>query len=171
MKTVVAARRRRNARAFTLVEAVISTFLVAVMFVAALKTVAASQLTQRRAALTWQGSLFARYLLSEILDQSYKDPDGTPVFGIETTNETSTTRADFDDVDDYSGWSGAPTDKDGVALSGSAGWTLTVTVEWVSSSDPTSVQTAETGVKRVTLIAKRSGVPQATLTALRTAGL
>ncbi len=96
-----------NASAFTIVEAVISTVIVAVMFVAALNTVGASRLTQHRAALTSRGRLFAEMLLSEITQQNYKDSGASPAFGPET-GELTTTRADFDDVDDYNGWSKRP---------------------------------------------------------------
>jgi type II secretory pathway pseudopilin PulG len=161
-------RNWANPSAFTIVEAVLSTVIVAVMFVAALNTVGASRLTQRRAALTSQGRLFAEMLLSEIVQQSYEDSDGSPVFGPEA-GESTTTRADFDDVDDYNGWSKRPEAKDGTALPNSTGWTQTVTVEWIDRLDPALVQGAETNAKRITVTTSYSNVPQVTLVAIRTA--
>jgi len=161
-------RSRANAPAFTLVEAVISTVIVGVMFVVALNTVGASRLTQHRAALTNRGRFFAEMLLSEIVQQNYKDSGASPVFGPET-GESTTTRADFDDVDDYNGWSGVPTAKDGTALPNSGGWTQTVTVEWIDRLDPSVVRSVETNVKRITVATSYSHVPQATLVAIRTA--
>jgi type II secretory pathway pseudopilin PulG len=158
----------RNAPAFTLVEAVISTMLVAVMFVAALNTVGTSMLTQRRSALTTRGRMFAELLLSEVLQQDYKDSGANPVFGPET-GESTATRADFDDVDDYTGWSGVPTAKDGTALPNSAGWMQTVTVQWIDRLNPSLVQAAETGAKRITVTTSFNSVPQVTLVAIRTA--
>jgi type II secretory pathway pseudopilin PulG len=157
-----------KAAAFTIVEAVISTVIVAVMFVAALNTVGTSRMTQQRAALTSRGRLFAEMLMSEILQQNYKDSGANPLFGPET-GESTVTRVDFDDVDDYNGWSGVPTAKNGTALANSTGWTQAVTVEWVNRLNPSQVQGAETNVKRITVTTKFNNVPQVTLVAIRTA--
>ncbi len=153
----------------TIVEAVISMVIVAVLFVAALNTVGASRLTQHRAALISQGRLFASMLLSEARNQSYKDLGTSPVFGPEA-EESTATRADFDDVDDYNGWSGPPTDANGTALANSNGWMQTVTVEWIDRLNPSQVQLSETGAKRITVTTTYNGVPQMTLAAIRTAG-
>ncbi len=154
--------------AFTIVEAVISTVIVAVMFVAALSTVGASRVTQHKAALVSRGRLLAESLLSELLQRSYEDPDGGAVFGVES-GESSTTRTDFDDVDDFDGWSSSPpVDRDGTPLTDSIGWRRTVQVEWVDLSDPGQVKTVETGVKRITVTVEYGDVPQASLVALRT---
>jgi len=158
----------RCSRAFTIVEAVISTIIVAVMLVAALTTVGASRVTQHKTSLVSRGQLLAETLMSEILRQSYKDPEGTPVFGCEA-NESGAARAAFDDVDDYHGWSqGPPTAKDGTALSNATGWKWTVTVEWVDPANPTQVRTVETNAKRITVAVTYNNVPQASLVALRT---
>jgi type II secretory pathway pseudopilin PulG len=157
-----------KAAAFTIVEAVLSTVIVAVMFVAALNTVGTSRVTQQRAAMTSRGRLFAEMLLSEVLQQNYKDPGASPLFGPEA-GESTVTRADFDDVDDYNGWSGVPTAKDGTALPNSTGWTQAVTVEWIDRLNPSQVQPAETNAKRITVTTKFNNVPQVTLVAIRTA--
>jgi len=169
MKCAAKIRNRPNPSAFTLVEAVISTVIVAVMFVAALNTVGASKLTQHRAALTSRGRLFAEMLLSEITQQSYKDSGANPLFGPET-GELTTTRADFDDVDDYSGWSKRPEAKDGSALVNSVGWMQTVTVQWIDRLNPSLVQLVETNAKRITVTTSYNNMPQVTLVAIRTAG-
>lgn len=158
-----------RAAAFTLVETVIATALVAVMFVAALNTVAASRLTQHRASLVSQGRLLAESLMSEILMQNYQEPDGAPVFGRES-GESATTRAVYDDVDDYHGWSASPpVARDGTPLTNATDWTRTVRVEWVDAQNPEQVKTEEGGVKLVTVTAAYRGVPQASFTALKTA--
>jgi type II secretory pathway pseudopilin PulG len=156
-----------EARGFTIAEAAVSTVIVAVMFVAALNTVGASLSTQRRTATISRGHLFASVLISEICGQSYQD-SASPVFGPET-GESTATRADFDDVDDYSGWSGAPTDKDGTALPNSTGWTQSVTVAWIDRLAPATVVGSESGAKRITVVTKYNNVPQITLVAIRTA--
>jgi len=160
---------RANAPAFTIAEAVVSTVIVALMFVAALNAVGASKLTQRQAALTSQGRLLADLLLSEILQQNYKDPGGAPVFGCEP-GESTGTRADFDDVDDYNGWTASPpTAKDGTVLANSTGWRQTVTVEWIDRLNPSQVLTSESNAKRITVALSYKNVPQVTLVAIRTA--
>ena len=161
-------RNWAKAPAFTLVEAAISTLIVSVMFVVALDTVGASRLTQHRAAMITRGRFFAAVLMSEIRAQAYKDSATNPIFGPEV-GESTATRADFDDVDDYNGWSGPPTDRDGTALANSAGWTESVTVEWVARLNPSSVQATETGAKRITVIMKFNSVPEVTLGGIRTA--
>lgn len=155
-------------RAFTIVEAVISTVIVAVMFVAALNTVGASRLTQHRAALMSRGRLLAEALMAEILRQNYQEPSETAAFGRES-GESAMSRAAYDDVDDYDQWSaGPPVAKDGSALANSIGWKRTVTVVWTDPADPQGVKTTETGAKRITVTALYQDVPQATVVAIRT---
>jgi len=162
-------RTLSKARAFTVVEAVLSTVIVAVMLVAALTTVGASKATQHRASLVGKGRLLTESLMAEILRQSYKDAKDAGALGCESS-ELDTTRAAFDDVDDYHGWSSSPpTAKDGTALLNAAGWSRTVTVEWVVPTNPQQVKSGETGAKRVTVTAAYNKVPQATLVAIRTA--
>jgi type II secretory pathway pseudopilin PulG len=146
----------------------ISTVIVAVMFVAALNTVGASRLTQHRAALVARGRLLAEALMAEILQQNYQEPEGTPAFGREM-GESATSRAAYDDVDDYDQWSaGPPVAKDGSALANSTGWRRTVTVCWIDPADPREVKTVETGAKRITVTVYYRDVPQAAVVAIRT---
>lgn len=154
--------------AFTIVEAMVSTIIVGVMFVAALNTVGASRLTQHKASLLRRGPLLAEPLMSEILRQSYKDPDGTPIFGRES-NESATPRTGWDDVDDYEGLSESPpVAKDGTALTNSTGWQRTVEVDWVNAANPAEVTTVESGVKRIVVTVTYNGLTQASLATLKT---
>jgi type II secretory pathway pseudopilin PulG len=158
-----------HAQAFTLVEAVIATVIVGVMFVAALNTVGASRLVQHKSALASRGRLLAESLMAEILQQSYSDPDGLPLFGCEP-GESTATRAEFDDVDDYHGWTACPlTAKDGTVPANAAGWRHSVAVEWIDRLNPAQVQPAETNAKRITVTVSYKNVPQATWVAIKTA--
>jgi type II secretory pathway pseudopilin PulG len=169
MKRVKNWRGRAGGGGFTLVEAVLSTVVVAVMLVAALNTVGASRLTQHKAALVSQGRMFAEALLAEILQQSYQEPGTTGTFGREA-GELDTSRAAYDDVDDYHGWTELTlVAKDGTTLSNATNWKRTVTVEWVNPLDPTQVSGTETGAKRITVVAAFRNVPQATVVAIKTA--
>jgi len=154
---------------FTLIEAAISTVIVAVMLVAALNTVGTSRVAQHKAALLGRGRMFAESLMAEILPQSYQEPGSTYVFGREA-GESDTSRTVYDDVDDYHGWTESPpVAKDGTALPNSADWSRTVTVEWVDPQQPKQVRVTETGAKRITVVAAFRNVPQATVVAVRTA--
>ncbi len=162
-----AIRNPQSHSGFTLVEAVISTVVVAVMFAAALQTVGAAKITQRKASLVSQGQMLAESLLAEILQQNYQEPGATYVFGREA-GESDTIRTAYDDVDDYQGWTESPpVAKDGTALPNSANWRRTVAVEWVNPTDPQQVQGSESGAKRITVVASFRNVPQATVVAIK----
>jgi type II secretory pathway pseudopilin PulG len=159
----------RRQAGFTLMEAVISTVIVAVMFMTALNTVGASKITQHKTSLVSRGRMLAESLLAEILEQSYQEPGDTHVFGRES-GELQTSRAAYDDVDDYNGWSESPpVAKDGTALPNSANWRRTVTVEWVDPLNPGQASSTETGAKRITVVATFKNVPQATVVAVKAA--
>ena len=155
-------------RAFTIVEAVISTIIVAAMVVAALNTVGASRLTQHKASVANRGRLLAESLMGEILRRDYQDPYKPVVFGPEA-DESTETRADFDDVDDYHLWSSSPpVAEDGTTLANTTGWQRSVTVEWVVAKEPAQVAGSESYAKRITVTVGHNNVPQATLVAVRT---
>lgn len=154
--------------AFTIIEAVISTIIVAAMLVAALNAVGASRLTQHKASVANRGWLLAESLMAEVLRRDYQDPYKPIVFGPEA-DESTTTRADFDDVDDYHMWSSSPpVDEDGTALANTTGWQRSVTVEWVVAKEPAQVAGSESYAKRITVTVRHNNVPQATLVAVRT---
>ena len=141
----------------TLVEAVVAMVIVAVMFVASLNTVGVSKITQHKAMLVCRGRMFAESLLAEIQTQAYQEPGTNCVFGRET-DELDTSRAAYDDVDDYHGWSESPpVAKDGAALPNATNWRRTVTVEWVDPLNPQQVSVTETGAKRITVVATFRG--------------
>jgi MSHA pilin protein MshD len=159
----------RRQQAFSLIEAVMSLVIVSVMLVAALNVVGASQLSQLWTAQTTRGHLLAAELMVEIMSQDYEDPNQIVAFGCES-GETTGSRAGFDDVDDYHGWSSSPpTDKTGTALSGLAGWTRSVAVQWADPMDPETVEPSESGVKRIRVTVKNGTRPVASLVAVRTA--
>ncbi len=155
-------------RGFSLVEVVIAVVIVAVMLTAALTTVAASSKTQYLVGSRNQGNLLAQDLMAEILSQSYEELDDLPLFGRES-GEGASSRRNWDDVDDYHGWSSSPPqDKDGTAIPDLTGWTRRVSVEWVNPAMLTQVAGGSTGVKRITVSVMRGNVPMASLVAIRT---
>ncbi len=154
-------------RGFTLIEAVISIVLVGVLLVAAINTLGATAVSKRNIEHQARGYTLAADLMAEILNQAYEEPVDTPGFGRES-GESGGDRVDWDDVDDYDGWSATPPEtKDGEPLDGYDQWTRSVEVAFVK---PTSLNElgADTGVKRITVTASFNGVPAAELVAIRT---
>jgi type II secretory pathway pseudopilin PulG len=153
---------------FTLIEAVMSMLIVGLMLVASLNTVGASKLAQSRNAEQTLGPMLARELMAEILNQAYEEPVDTAAFGLE--GEAADVRADWDDVDDYHGWSAMPPqNRDGSAVTGADGWTRTVSVTWVNklTFNPSG---GATGLKRIDVEVVRNGRIVTTLSSLRTCG-
>ena len=160
--------KHEQRQGFTLVEVVVSMLIVSVMLVAALNTVGGSRLSQFRTSRTSRGQALAESLMAEILRQDYLDSNGTPVFGLET-GEASATRADFDDVDDYHGWSSEPpSSKDGTSIPSMEGWQRSAAVEWVDPMNPSQTQGSESNAKRVTVTVTCGDMPLASLVAIRT---
>lgn len=153
-----------------LVEAAFAVLIVGLMLVAAIQTVGASRATQLQTADASRAEQLAQGLMAEILAQPYADPNETNVLGPEA-DETGSTRAYFNDVDDYNGWTGSPPQtKDGQPLPGFSGWTRSVTVAYADPTDLAKSASSDTGVKRITVVVKKGDLPLATLTTIRTDG-
>lgn len=153
-----------------LVEAAFAVLIVGLMLVAAIQTVGASRLTQLKTADRARAQQLAAGLMAEILSQAYSQPGGGGVFGPES-GEAGGTRAYFDDVDDYNGWTASSIEaKDGAVINGFAGWSRSVSVAWVDPADLMATSTVETGVKRVTVTVKKGALVVATLTSVCTDG-
>ncbi|MEZ6190757.1 MAG: type II secretion system protein [Phycisphaerales bacterium] len=153
---------------FTLIESVMSMLIVGLMLVAALNTIGASHLAQRKGTEQHVGPLLAQELMAEILSQDYQEPEDTVVFGRET-GENSGSRATWDDVDDYDGWSASPPEaKDGTVMTARAGWTRSVTVAWADTLNLNNTALLPSGIKRIKVTVKNNGQTICELTALRT---
>ena len=157
----------RRTPGFTLVEAVISIVLVGVLLVAAINTLGATAVSTRNIEHQALGYTLAADLMAEILSQAYEEPVDNVAFGRES-GESGGSRVDWDDVDDYDGWSATPPEtKDEEPLDGYDQWTRSIEV---ASVNPTSLndRVGNTGVKRIIVTASFKGVPAAELVAIRT---
>lgn len=154
-------------RGVTLVEAAISMLIVGLLMVAAMNTVAASGVRQHRAADLARARFLAQDLMTEIVQQPYIDPEiQVAVIGPEA-GETS--RAQFDDVDDYHGLvESPPRFRDGTIMPGLDSWERSVSVSWVNPATPSATVGFPTGCKRITVSVYRNKKLVAESVSLRT---
>ena len=152
-------RKQHVHSAFTLIEVLMSTMLIGVVMVAALNSLGAATSASLENSNHARAVLLAEDLMAEILNQAYRDPNDTVVFGVES-GETDTNRADFDDVDDYDDWnSSPPIDKAGNALAAGSTWRRKVEVLHVDPNAPTDVSgdADDQGAKRIRITVKHNG--------------
>ena len=149
-----------NPRAgLTLVEIVASTFLVGALLVGSLAAVGGIFRTWTAAAAHRDALALAEALLAEIILLPYEEPVDTARFGRDDA-ESDSDRSAWDDIDDYDGWSSAPSLRDGTVLEGYSGWKYEVEVELVRLADPTQTTSSDEGLKRVTIsVIEPSGRP------------
>lgn len=153
-----------------LAEVIVATLVVGLMLVAALETVGAVFRTQQLNAERLTGPNLALELMTEILARSYEDPevDNTDIGN--TEDASATTRADFDDVDDYHGWEEVSVmNNDGSPNVAFADWQRHVMVQWVkpSTGEPAD---QDLGLKRITVTVLSSTGDETQLTAYRAKG-
>jgi prepilin-type N-terminal cleavage/methylation domain-containing protein len=159
--------RPNTRRGMTMVEVTISSVIVAVLFVAALRTVAAARQGQKILSDRARAEQLAVDLVNEILAQSYMTTDAVDVFGLEP-GKSGANRSQFTDVDDYNNWSESPLqDRNGNALSGTTGWTRSASVAWADATTWAPTAQANTGLKLITVTVSRKGAKLTTLKAYR----
>jgi hypothetical protein len=155
-----------------LIEAVLASMVVGLMFVAALRLVVASRAGEADIEHRTIAAHLASELLSEIMSLPYADPNEPPVFGPEPSEHGAAARAAFDDVDDYHGWiESPPQERSGGARAHLAGWSRTVDVHFVTPGDPSVASPVDRGVKRITVTVRRAGIPMSRMSALRTSAV
>jgi len=161
-------RRPLRRRAFSLIEAVISTVIVGGLMVVALNTVGASKARQYNTRQRCLGRHLAQGLMAEILPLAYEEPVDTPLFGAEPSENTGC-RTIYDDVDDYHQWSASPPqNKDGTAMANLTGWRRQADVRYTEQDEFGSPVGADRGVKRISVEVSYNDVPVVTLWAVRT---
>lgn len=95
-------RRRIKARqGFTLMEVLIASAILSFITLGIVQAVSAGQARTLDALKRSRAQALAEVLLEEILAKPYADPEGETTFGPDT-GESS--RADFDNIDDYHGY-------------------------------------------------------------------
>lgn len=171
MSTIAVGRRRsrRSRLGLNLTEVTISTFLVGLVIVAAMRATGSVVITQGVTDNSQDGATLAQALLAEIMQCHYIE-ETAPVFGPES-DETGTPnlRTLFDDVDDYHGWSSTPPrpKTSTTALAGYEGWTRSVQVAWVEPTAPLTASPTDKGFKRITVTVTDSKGQQTVQTGFR----
>jgi len=153
---------------FSMVEAVFCVVLVGGLVVVSLDTLGASKTAQKNLGDRALGQLLASSLMSEILNQSYEDPNQTPIAGLELT-ENALLRTTYDDVDDYTNWTASPPqNRDGTTIPEMTDWQESVKIDVVDPANLNTRMLLDTGVKRITVTIKRNGDVIATLVGIKT---
>jgi prepilin-type N-terminal cleavage/methylation domain-containing protein len=154
-------------RGFSLLEVALSSLLVGVVLAAAMRTVGGSVFTQYRVAERITARFLAEGLLTEILGKDYKEAGSTAI-GLDA-GESSTSKANYDDVDDFHNWSESPPQfADGTAMPDLAGWRRSVEVAYVDPTDLGRTLLSDTGAKRITVTVYHNDVVVAARIAIRT---
>ena len=142
---------------FTMLEVVVATFIVALVLVASVNMLGSATRSRRLTGQQSHAALLTNDLLAEILAHPYADPEGGTGLGTDS-GEGTTTRVDFDDVDDFDGWSGTPAeDVGGTDLASGAGLTRSVQVAYVQANDFTTVVGTDQGAKRIVVSVSAGG--------------
>lgn len=150
--------RIRSRDGFSLIEVSVSTLLVGLIVVGAMRCFSATAQTGQAATDQTLAVLLAEELMEEILQQGYAEPDGAVEFGIDD-GEFADNRQTWDDVDDYDDWSRCPpADPEGSPLTDDS-WTRAVTVVQVHAEDLSQVvaDSNDTGVKLISVKVHRNG--------------
>jgi MSHA pilin protein MshD len=156
-------------RGLTLIEVTISMLVLAILLVASLSMLGSAAKARYLLAKRQLGPVLARQLMMEAVQNQYASMNANATFGMEPGENTGT-RAAFNDVDDYDGWTECPPhDKAGNVLPNCTGWTRTVQVYYADPSDPMGTPAStDTGLKRVTVTVTSPNGAQTILAALRT---
>src|SRR5262245_25665686 len=142
-------RNPKSSRGLTLIEVIASTLIVGLMAVATLNGLASATKSANSIGNRAVAAGLADELMSEIVMQSYSDPDGAAVFGRET-GESASPRSQFDDVDDYNGWNASPPQyRDGTVIPDRTNWRQRVTVTRATPANPTVSSATEQGAKQI----------------------
>lgn len=166
--------RRARRSAFTIAETALATLIVGLLVVGSLKSLSASFQTHKFSENRVRSLFLAEQLLIELSCLSWFDPDkpaSAGTIGKDTGDPSTVTRRDqLDDMDDFHNWTEQPKSRSGVTLTGVSTLTRAVTVENISTSDPTVAVAGNvnTGIRRLTVVVTENGTELARLSTLLT---
>ncbi len=166
-------RKQPTTRAFTLVEVVLTILIVGVGLVASVRALPVLLKVSTASQEQMVAQRLATDLLAEIAMLPYEDPDGSIKFGPEDNEAPNpTTRADFDDIDDYDGWTASPPQKkDGQTEPDCASYTRSVIVQSTDHDDFNNIDGDDASKpKRITITVSRTGTAPIVITTVRLRG-
>ena len=146
---------RRPAWGIAYTEVLLSSIILAVIIVSAMKLFA--NLGRSRQGVIGQdaSNYLALQMIEEIKQQYYTDPAVENEDG-PGADETGSNRSAFDDVDDYDEWSSRPPqDRDGNPLNQYAELLREVEVQYVSANDFTQTAGSDEGFKEIKITISR----------------
>jgi MSHA pilin protein MshD len=155
---------------FTVIEGAIASIVLGLLVGAVANSVSAAAASRQRLADNSRGALLAEDLMTEIVQLDYAEPSNfSAPLGTDSGEVSGSSRALFDDVDDYHGLvESPPRAQDGTVISGLSGWTRQTTVKWATVADPTTDSSTETTIKRITVTVKRGNRTVGTSVWIRT---
>jgi prepilin-type N-terminal cleavage/methylation domain-containing protein len=166
-------RRLRENRGLTMVEVVVATAVVAMLGVAIGGAAEVILATDREADDSAAVTELGLALLEEVASLPFDDPqNGETTLGPEFGEWTPLgTRANLDDVDDYTVVSGGqgPTANDGAPLD-LDGYTRSVAIEYVTADDFNQTSVTPTDYKRITVRVYKDGSLTGTFVTVRAQG-
>lgn len=153
----------------SLIEVSIGTLLVGGVLATTLHLVAPTVRSTQLAGDRLIAATLADDMTDEIMAHPFADATNDNGLIGPGAGETGSNRSQFDDVDDYNGWSATAQTRDGDPIPGiGSGWVVRVSVAHANPDNPTQVSVSETGVKRIVVQVSRNGVLLAERVAVRT---
>lgn len=151
--------------ALSLAEVVVSTLLVGILLVAALRCLAASTQTNSVELSVAQSMILARELLDEVAALAYEDPDETPEWGPESGEVAGKrNRSQADDIDDLDDWEEKELeDRNGKKVKQYKDWSRSIVVSKINTAAGTirlPDSAADTGLRMITVsVVGPDGIP------------
>ena len=129
----------RSARAFTLIEAVLSALIVGIAMVPALQMLGSTAVDRRAHADLARGMALAESLMGEIVQCKYT-----------TGSVVSLNRTSWTELSDYSAFTESPpTNRDGTVIPGYTGWTRAAAVTFVTAATPDVSTGIDIGLRKI----------------------
>ncbi len=119
---------------YTLVELLVAVAITAIASVSLLRAFDVAGTVTARHEAQYYSRWLATSMKTEMDRLPVVDPNQTPAFGPEA-GEWQNDRSTFDDLDDYAGWSGLPTDVNGRPSEDLAAYTLATEIMYVDKDD------------------------------------
>ena len=155
-------------RGISMAETIVSTMLVGFVLVGSLQVIGPMVQSTSVHADRLVAANLANELIEEIGTKRFTDPDlaDLDLIGVDD-GERAAMRADFDDVDDYQGWSSSPPKlSNNQSITSLGSWTRSVGVAHVLLGDAITDSATNTGLKRVTVTVSKNGTVLAQVVSL-----